>query len=127
MSVLQISAVYVGLNILILFYLSFRVVGWRFRKKISLGTGGDSDMEVRIRSHGNASEYVPAAMVGLVLMALLNAPAAAMHGLGGMFTLGRVLHGFGMAGPIKARQFGMVLTWLSYLGLAGALLWLAFI
>ena len=126
MTVLEIAAIYVGVNLLLLFYLSFRVVGVRFRKKISLGTGGDPDMEVRVRSHGNATEYIPGAMVALVVLALLQAPAALIHALGIGFTLGRMLHAFGMSGPIQARQFGMILTWLGYLGFAGALIWFAF-
>ena len=126
MSLLEIAAVYVGVNLLILFYLALRVVGGRASKKISLGTGGDSDMEVRVRTHGNASEYVPAAMVALVLLALLNAPAWLIHALGGAFTAARLMHPLGMSGTIIFRQIGTALTWLCYLAFAVALFWLAF-
>ncbi|MEM9667364.1 MAG: MAPEG family protein [Pseudomonadota bacterium] len=122
----QIVALYISINALIILVLSVRVVGGRFNKKISLGTGGDADMEVRIRSQGNATEYIPIAMIALIALAQLNAPALVMHLLGAMFTFGRILHPVGMAGPLIARQIGTVLTWTALTGFAGALIWFAF-
>ena len=126
MTPIAAAAVYAGVNILILLFLSFRVVGRRRSAQVSLGTGGDADLEVRVRAHGNASEYIPATMLGLFIAASLGAPLWAVHAIGGLFTAGRVLHGIGLSGGIMApRALGMVLTWLGMLASGVATLWLA--
>ena len=126
MTPIAAAAVYAGVNILILLFLSFRVVGRRRSAQVSLGTGGDADLEVRVRAHGNASEYIPATMLGLFIAASLGAPLWAVHAIGGVFTFGRVLHGIGLSGNIMApRALGMVLTWLGMLASGVATLWLA--
>lgn len=120
------AAVYIGVNILILWYLSFRVVGRRRAAQVSLGSGGDSDLEIRTRVHGNASEYIPITMLGLYVLAQMSAPLWAIHAIGGVFTLGRLLHAIGLSRSIlPARAGGMVLTWLGMLGAGGGLIWLA--
>lgn len=121
------AAIYVGVNLLILFWLSLRVVGRRRAAQVSLGTGGDAELEQRVRAHGNAAEYIPATMLGLYIVASLGAPLWAVHAIGIAFTLGRVLHGFGLSGNLApARAFGMVLTWLGMLAVAIGLIWLGF-
>ena len=126
MTPIAAAAVYAGVNILILLFLSFRVVGRRRSAQVSLGTGGDADLEVRVRAHGNASEYIPATMLGLFIAASLGAPLWAVHAIGGLFTAGRVLHGIGLSGGIMApRALGMMFTWLGMLASGVAPLWLA--
>ncbi len=126
MTPLSAAAVYIGLNILLLFLLSFRVVGRRRAAKVSLGTGGDADLEIRTRAHGNAAEYIPVTMLGLFVMAQFAAPLWAVHAIGGVFTAGRVLHAIGLSGSIlPARALGMVLTWLGMLAAGVGVLWLA--
>lgn len=127
MSALEVASVYVAINVFMLVWLAARVVQRRFRGKISIGDGGSEDLAKAIRVHGNASENAPAMMIGLLAMAFLSAPIWALHALGIGFTLGRVLHVFGMSGaPIILRQLGMVLTWLAMGILSLALLYLAF-
>ena len=66
-------------------------------------------------------------MVGLFAAAALGAPTLWLHLAGGAFTLGRLLHAFGLgSGFLQGRQLGMVLTWTSMIAIAGILLWLAF-
>ncbi len=126
MTPIAAAAIYVGANILILFFLSFRVVGRRRAAQVSLGTGGDLELETRVRAHGNAAEYIPATMLGLFIAASLGAPLWAVHAIGGVFTLGRVLHGIGLSGNILApRAIGMVFTWLGMLASGLAVIWLA--
>lgn len=128
MTVLSAAALYTGINILLLFLLSFRVVGSRMRTKVSLGTGGDPDLELRIRAHGNAAEYIPASMLGLIVLALLSVPVSAIHVLGGVFTLGRLLHALGLSATILwARQFGMILSWLGMLGIGAYVVYAALV
>jgi uncharacterized membrane protein YecN with MAPEG domain len=120
------SAIYIAINILLLCYLSFRVIGRRQSAKVSLGTGGDSELEIRTRAHGNAVEYIPVTMLGLFAMATLGAPVLAIHAVGGVFTAGRILHAIGLSATVMpARAGGMVLTWLGMLGAAGGLIYFA--
>lgn len=121
----KIAALYIAVNLLIILVLSVRVVGGRFNKKISLGTGNDKDMEIRVRSQANATEYIPIGMISLLVLVFLGAPTWLLHALGGLFTAGRLVHPIGMAGPLVARQLGTVFTWTALFGFAGALIWFA--
>jgi len=124
---LEVVAVYVGLNILILLVLSYLVTAGRRRHKIALGDGDNSDFVRAVRAHANAAEYIPAALVGLVVLALLEpaAPAWLLHAAGISLTVGRILHGWGLhAGTINfGRMAGTALTWASYLMIGGGLLY----
>ena len=124
---LEIVALYGGVNILLLLALAFLVVGGRRRHKISLGDGGNADFTRAMRAHANAAEYIPAGLVGLLLLALLDpaAPTWLLHAAGLTLTAGRLLHGFGMhAGTLNlGRQLGTALTWLSYVLLGGGLIY----
>ena len=127
MSALQVAGVYIAIYILMLVWFGLRVVARRFRGKISMGDGGSDDLARAIRVHGNASEYVPPMLVGLLALAFLDAPVWALHALGIGFTLGRIMHAFGMSGaPIILRQLGMVLTWTAMGIVSLAILYFAF-
>lgn len=127
MSALQVASVYIAVNILLLVWLAFRVVGHRFSGKISMGDGGSEDLARAIRVHGNATEYIPPFLVGLLALAFLSAPTWGLHALGIGFTFGRLLHVVGMGGgPIIFRQLGIVLTWSGMVILSLALLYMVF-
>lgn len=127
MSALQVASVYIAVNILILVWLAFRVVSHRFSGKISMGDGGSEELAKAIRVHGNATEYIPAMLVGLLALAILSAPIWSLHALGIAFTFGRLIHAFGMGGgPLIFRQLGIMFTWTSMVILSLALLYLAF-
>ncbi|MDX2274751.1 MAG: MAPEG family protein [Hyphomonadaceae bacterium] len=124
---LEVAALYVGVNILILLVLSYLVVAGRRKHKIVLGAGENRDFERAIRAHANAAEYIPAGLVGIVLVALMEpgAPLWLLHASGISLTLGRILHGIGLhTGVLNAgRLFGMVLTWAAYLLLGFGLIY----
>ena len=121
---LEAAAVYVGINILLLIYLSSRVVFMRRTAKVSVGHGGNAELELRTRTHGNASEYIPAMMVGLVTAAYMGIPALWIHILGASFTFGRVLHAIGLSRTIfPLRVSGMLLTWFAMILIAGMLIY----
>lgn len=127
MTKLDWASVYAGVNLLILFILAFGVVRARQKHKVSLGDGGNPSVLQAMRAHANATEYIPAALVGLGLLAILDpAPLLAVQVLGGVFTFGRVAHGIGMSssGDVTAgRMIGILSTWLAFLGIGGFLIW----
>jgi uncharacterized membrane protein YecN with MAPEG domain len=120
---LEVAALYAGVNILILLVLGVLVMLGRRRHKIVLGEGANEAFTRSVRAHANAAEYVPAGLVGILMIALLDpaAPLWLLHASGISLTAGRLLHAFGLyTGPLNAgRALGITLTWLSLL-LSGA-------
>ncbi|MFT3729636.1 MAG: MAPEG family protein [Terricaulis sp.] len=122
---LEVVALYAGVNILLLLVLGYLVTSARRTHKIVLGDGGHEATIRAIRAHANAAEYIPAALVGLLILSLFNGlPMWLLHAAGISLTGGRILHAFGLhAGKLNfGRMFGMVLTFLAYLLIGGGLL-----
>lgn len=127
MTLFQIVALYIALNLLLAPLLMYRVGQIRLGKKINLGDGGDDLMLSRIRAHGNFTENAPLALLGLVGLAMLGAHPIALHIFGAAFFIGRILHAMGMAGSFgQGRLVGTLLTLLTFLGQAAYLLFLIF-
>ena len=87
-------ALYAGLNGLILLWLTVHVGQTRRRLGISLGDGGDPRMLRAMRGQANFVELVPLILLQLAVMALMDAPAFAIHALGLLLTVARLLHGW---------------------------------
>lgn len=127
MTLFQIVALYIALNLLLAPLLMYRVGQVRIGKKINLGDGGDDLMLSRIRAHGNFTENAPLALLGLVGLAMLGAHPIALHVFGAAFFIGRILHAMGMGGSFgQGRLVGTLLTLLTHVGQAGYLLFLIF-
>ena len=124
---LEVAALYVGVNILLLLVLSYLVVAGRRKHKIVLGAGDNRDFERAVRAHGNAAEYIPAGLVGVVLVALMEpaTPVWLLHAAGISLTLGRIFHAIGLhTGTLNTgRLVGMMLTWVAYLLLGFGLIY----
>jgi len=81
-----------------------------------------------IRTHGNFIEHAPFALLVLALLELCGLAPEWLWGFGGALLLGRLLHAFGLSrsgGYSFGRFTGTVLTWLVFLAMALAGLWLA--
>lgn len=127
MTKLDWTAVFAGVNILLIFLLAFGVVRARQKHKVSLGDGGNPAVLQAMRAHANATEYIPAAIAGLTVLAILEpVPVLAIQVLGGVLTAGRILHAIGLstnAGLSAGRAIGIMATWLAFLGIGGMLIW----
>ena len=127
MTLFQIVALYIALNLILAPLLMYRVGQVRIGKKINLGDGGDDLMLSRIRAHGNFTENAPLALIGLIGFAMLSAPPLVLHIFGAAFFIGRILHAMGMAGSFgQGRLVGTLLTLLTFFGQAGYILFLVF-
>lgn len=129
MTALQAAALWSGLCILWMVVLSFRTIFARRSLRVSFGDGGDAVLTSRSRAFGNASEYIPACLAILILMALSGFQPMWIHAVGGAMFLGRVLHAWGLAQakqPSFGRMSGMILTQLALIGGACALIACAF-
>ncbi len=127
MTSLEAAALWVGLNALLLIFLSARVGIVRTKEKVNLGDGANPEMIKAIRTQGNYIEYAPAALGGLVLLALLNVSPMVVHIIGGVFFFGRVAHllGLGLGVWPQGRMVGTALTMLCLLVTGGWLIYLA--
>lgn len=93
--------------------LSARVINQRRVSKVSLGDGNDKALLKRLRVHGNFAEYVPFALVLLLIAELQGAAAWMLYLCGAMLVAGRIGHaiGTGRTPQIPAlRTLGMGLT-----------------
>jgi hypothetical protein len=118
-------ALWAGLHIILLLVLSLLVVRQRQKHKVVLGDEGVPELVQAVRAFGNATEYVPAALVGLVVLALVQAPPLVIHVAGLVLFAGRVSHAIGLStsgGASFPRSIGVVLTWVAYVFLGVALL-----
>lgn len=122
---LKALSLWAGLLVLWLVLLSWGVVGQRRRLKVAFGDGGHVSLTAAGRAFGNASEYVPAGLIVLLLLALTGATPLLIHALGATLLIGRMIHAAGLLfqkGPSLGRILGMVLTYAVLLFAAGLLI-----
>ncbi|BDU57132.1 membrane protein [Limnohabitans sp. MORI2] len=128
---LVMTAVFASILALMFIKLSFNVIRFRRKNKVSLGAGGVDELERAMRAHGNFAEYVP---LGLFLMGALElngAPLTLVALLGGLLVLGRYFHAKGINEPppeFTNRVRGMKLTFAA-LGLSASanLAWVGYL
>jgi uncharacterized membrane protein YecN with MAPEG domain len=122
------AALWAGLHITLLLVLSVLVTRQRRKHSVEIGDGGVPRLNQAIRAFGNAAEYVPAAIAGLGILALVAAPPLLIHPIGLVLFAGRVLHAVGLSRSTEAtwpRAAGVLATWVSYVAIAAALLFYA--
>ena len=116
---MPITALYAGLLAPIFVILSLRVIGMRRGAQVAVGDGGDKMLLRRMRVHANFAEYVPLALVLLVLAESLKTDPRILHILGICLLVGRVSHAYGMSQPKETFAFrvsGMALTFATLIG-----------
>jgi uncharacterized membrane protein YecN with MAPEG domain len=121
------AALWVGLHLVLLLVLSLMVVRLRQKHKIALGDEGIPELARAIRTFGNATEYVPAGLVGLVVLAMAGPPPP-VHIVGVLLFAGRLSHAIGLSNSGAAslpRAIGVIMTWVAYVFAAVALLFYA--
>ena len=120
---LSIVPVYGALLALVYVALTIRVVRFRFQARVSLGTGGDRDLERRIRAHGNFAEYVPLSLLLIAFVETQGQPAWLIHLLCVLLVAGRAAHAYALsAGSRRLRMAGMAATFTVLVIAASALL-----
>ncbi len=110
---LVITAVFASILAVMFIKLSFNVIGFRRKNKVSLGTGSVEELERAIRAHGNFAEYVPFGLFLMGALELNGAPLGLVAPLGVLLVLGRYFHARGINEPppqFANRVRGMKLT-----------------
>ena len=86
------AALWTGLHLILLLVLSVLVTRQRRKHHVEIGDGGVPALNQAIRAFGNAAEYVPAALVGLGVLALVGAMPLLIHPIGFLLFAGRLMH-----------------------------------
>lgn len=118
---LPVTALYAAILTLILVALAINVTAHRRKLRVSLGAGSNPLMLRMVRIHGNAAEYIPIAVLLMLIFELNGGAHTTLHVCGCALILGRVLHAAGLwnkDGPSMGRAIGQTLTWLTILVLA---------
>lgn len=115
-----LTALWAGLLGLLSIFLAARVIGVRRSAQIGFGDGANLVLQQRIRVHGNFVEYVPLALVLLLVLELNGASAGVVNGLGGTLLVARVLHAFGLSSDTGATFGRLAGTSLTFVVLAVA-------
>jgi len=113
-----VTTLYASLLGILLIVLSNQVSSHRKRAMVSLGSGDDAQLERAMRTQANFIEYVPFALILLLLLETELTQVWLLHALGAMLLLGRLLHAYGMYYPgsvVAGRFWGTGLTWLMIL------------
>lgn len=129
MTQLQAATVWVGLHVLLMLYLKFKVGATRNRTKVDFGAGDNEQMQRAMRVQGNAVEDVPVALLGLIMLAFLSAPLWLLHASGGVLLVSRILHAFGLGrsgGVSFGRLVGTLGSVIAMLTIAIGCLYFAF-
>ena len=111
----QVSLFYGGLLGLLFCILSARVMFWRFKTLTVTGDGGVKRNQAMLRGHANFAEYVPIALIMLILLELVRFDPFWLHVFGGTLVFARCLHAWGMWSTTDVtlgRRIGAGLTFL---------------
>jgi uncharacterized membrane protein YecN with MAPEG domain len=92
-----VTPLYTALLALWLLVLSVRVIQERRAARVSLGSGGHTRLERAIRGQANFVEYVPVALLMLLVLELARFSIYVLHLLGLTLLIGRLLHGYAFA------------------------------
>lgn len=111
----MITGLYAALSAIVLLGLSLRVVRLRQRHRVGIGDGGHNDLAQSIRAQGNFIEYVPLALVLLLIIEGSGGSGWLVHMLGAALVISRLAHAAGLIrsrGTSVGRAFGASLTFL---------------
>lgn len=118
MTNIQITALFIGIFVLLQIPLTVMVGYRRARTGIQFFDEGDQTLLRRMRAHGNYTETVPIVLIAMAASELTGAPAWLLWAGGASLLAGRLMHaaililkGWGLP-----RAIGMILTFLPMLG-----------
>lgn len=109
----SVISLYVPLFALFYVALSINVIRTRRREKIGLGSGGNRAVERAMRVHANFAEYVPLALLLLLILEQSGGSTLLLHGLFLVLLAGRLIHAWGVSQQnenFRFRVSGMTMT-----------------
>jgi uncharacterized protein len=121
-----VTALYGALNAILNIYLANRVSTARRKADVHMGLGESPALLVASRTHGNNAEFVPLAIVMMLIAELLGGGSLYLHLYGGLLFAARLSHVIGMPRPAPNpfRFVGVALTWTAIVVISGWILYL---
>lgn len=120
-----ITSIYAALCGILMIALATRVSMARRRYGVGVGAGDNEPLARTIRVHANFVEYVPLALILMLLAETGGVTGWIMHVFGITLIVSRLLHAWGLtrsAGVSFGRAYGSLGTWALILVLAGFIL-----
>ncbi len=120
----MITPIFAGILGIIYFALSINVIKTRRKAGIAIGTKDNEEFLRPVRAHANFAEYVPIALVLILLAEMQGVDKVYICLLGAMLVVGRLLHLYGILKAeltginkqsIRYRVSGMMLTFFAIL------------
>ena len=107
---MRTAALYVGLFGILLIVLSLRVSFVRRDARVALGDGDNELLRRRIRAHSNFAEFVPIALLLLMLAEHTGLGSLFIHLFGIVLLAGRISHAYGISQTNEVFIYRMVGT-----------------
>lgn len=121
-----ITALYGALNAILNILLANRVSTIRKKEGVTLGHGESKALLVASRIHANNAEFVPLAIVMMLIAELMGGSSTVLHIYGGFLLVARIAHAFGLTrpSPNPFRFAGTAITWISIVAISGWVIYL---
>lgn len=107
---MRTAALYIGLFGILLIVLSLRVSFVRRDARVALGDGDNELLRRRIRAHSNFVEFVPIALLLLMLAEHTGLGSLFIHLFGIVLLAGRISHAYGISQTNEVFIYRMVGT-----------------
>ena len=127
-----ITAFYASLLAIAQIYFAALVIKERLSASVSLGEGNvdeDPMLQRATRVFGNFTEYVPIALILLLIAELNSVHPYILHGCAVLLLFGRTIHAYGLrhhVGPSWQRTAGMLGTFACMVSLAVVNVWMLY-
>jgi uncharacterized membrane protein YecN with MAPEG domain len=121
-----VTLLYGGLCALLVTLLGLNVSLQRMSSKLYVGAELPKRLQVKVRTHGNAAEWVPLGIVLLLVLELSGAPSLWLHVFGGTFLFGRLLHATGFLARVPTSVAGATVTYTVLSAMSGYAIYLHF-
>ncbi|MGR3513795.1 MAG: MAPEG family protein [Paracoccaceae bacterium] len=91
-----VTPIYALIVAVIYMVLWMRVTAVRGTIGQSIGDGGNTDLLLRVRQHGNCAEWASFLLILMILAEGMGAPSLYLHIGGALLVIGRLAHPFGL-------------------------------
>lgn len=114
----MISVIYAVFSALLIIYLSFVVIKTRRKYQVSVGDGGNEELQTAQGAQSNAIEYLPISLILLFYLEYNGASNWIIHLAGIALITGRIIHAHGLLNRnFRRRVTGMQITIYTLIGL----------
>lgn len=98
--------------------LTYNIIRYRIKNRISLGDNGDFELLRRRSAHSNLQENAPIFLLLLLVCELQDVAPLILYSLSAIFIIGRLSHAYGIlcgSSHDSPRKIGMMLTFLCHI------------